>query len=249
MAYIHILVFLIALAFGSFLNVCIYRIPLHMSLIKPASHCPFCGKKIKFYDNIPLISYIVLGGKCRYCGHRIPIRYPIVELLTALLIYFAFLKFGLSFLFFKSAVFILIALCLGFIDMDKQIVPDVITLPAIAAGLIFSLYPGKLGIKQSIIGIIAGALVILLFIVAGKLVFKREAMGSGDLTFMAFVGAFWGIGGVFFTILFSSIIGSVFGVILYLIRKNDIIPYGPFISVGALIYIYWILSNYYLTIA
>jgi len=243
-----VIITIIGLAIGSFLNVCIYRIPLGMSLLYPPSHCPYCGKKIKFYDNIPLVSYIVLGGKCRYCKHPIPFRYFLVELLTGVLFLLAFIRFGLSFELLRNLVFISVSECIAFIDGEKMIVPDVVTFPTIVLGALMALYPGGFSIVSGLIGAALGALIMLFFRLMGKALFKREALGDGDIVIMAMIGIFTGPMGVFISILFGSLIGSIIGIFLVIKNKTEILPFGPFLITGAFIYIYLFQFTKHLTI-
>ncbi len=245
---VTIFVTVVGFAIGSFLNVCIYRIPRNMSLIHPPSHCPYCGKRIRFYDNIPLISYILLRGKCRYCKHPIPVRYLVVELLTGILFLLAYLRFGLTFELLRMLIFITVSECIAFIDAEKMIVPDKVTFPAIITGLIMSAYPDNFSILSSIIGAVSGGVIMLFFRIVGKLVFGREALGDGDVVIMVMIGAFTGPPGVFVTILFGSLIGSIVGIFLVLRKKSDILPFGPFLVIGSFIYIYLVQFTKYLTI-
>lgn len=238
----------LGLAIGSFLNVCIYRIPKGMSLLYPPSHCPYCGNRIKFYDNIPLVSYIVLGGKCRYCKHPIPFRYFLVELLTGVLFLLAYLRIGLSFELLRNLVFISVGECIAFIDAEKMIVPDIVTLPTILLGLIMSFYPGGISFVSALIGAVSGAIVMLIFRLLGKAVFKREALGDGDIVIISMIGIFTGPMGVFISILFGSLLGSIIGIFLLIKNKTEILPFGPFLIFGAFLYIYLFQFTKYLTI-
>ncbi len=247
-AFYAIFIVLLGLAIGSFLNVCIYRIPEGMSILHPPSHCPYCGRRIRFYDNIPLVSYIILGGKCRYCKHRIPFRYFLVELLTGVLFFLAYLRFGLTFELIRMLVFITFASCVAFIDAEKMLVPDKVTFPAIFLGVVLALYPGGFSLVNGLIGAVFGGVIMLVFRVGGKLVFKREALGDGDIVIMIMIGIFTGPLGVFVSILFGSLLGSIVGIFLILKNKTDILPFGPFLIAGSFIYIYLIQFTKYLTI-
>ncbi len=243
-----IFVSIIGLAIGSFLNVCIYRIPRDMSILYPPSHCPHCGRRIKFYDNIPVISYIILGGRCRYCKARISPRYPLVELLMGILFLWAYLKFSWTLELLKVLVYVTLSVCIAFIDGEHMIVPDKVSLPAILVGLIFAIFKVGISLKGALIGAFLGGIIMWIFRVGGKLAFKREALGDGDIIIMAMVGMYTGPLGVFITILIGSLTGSIIGILLLLKKKAEILPFGPFLIFGSLVYIYLIQFTKYLTI-
>ncbi|MHC1698480.1 MAG: A24 family peptidase [Geobacteraceae bacterium] len=249
MTLMSIFVFLFGAVIGSFLNVCIYRIPRDESIVFPASHCPECGNKISAFDNIPLISYLLLRGSCRSCGTRISWQYPVVELLSALLTLFLFLKFHLSPTFFVLYLFCMALVVITFIDLEHQIIPDSISLPGIVVGFIssffiFDLYYASviLGWKNSLIGIVAGGGSLLLVAYGYQLLTKKEGMGGGDIKLLAMMGAFLGWKSIPFIIFTSSLFGSVVGLTLMAIRKKDSqlpIPFGPFLAFGALLFIFY----------
>lgn len=243
-----VFVTLVGLAIGSFVNVCIYRLPRDMSLLYPPSHCPNCGNRIKFYDNIPIVSYIILRGRCRYCKVRIPFRYFLVEFLTGILFLLTYLRFGLTLESLRILIFITFAECIAFIDAEHMLVPDKITFPAIVAGILLALYPGGFSFVTGIIGAAFGGIVMVLFRIGGKMIFNREALGDGDVVIMIMVGIFTGPLGVFVSILLGSLIGSIIGIFLILKNKTDILPFGPFLIFGSYIYIYIIQFTKYLTI-
>jgi leader peptidase (prepilin peptidase)/N-methyltransferase len=227
---------------GSFLNVCIYRLPKEESIIWPGSHCPHCKNPIKFYDNIPLVSYFLLGGKCRYCKGSIPLQYPLVEGITALSSLFLFMKFGpsLNFIYYFSFVAALIVITV--IDLHYQIIPDVISLPGIGIGLLGSLVISPINFWPSLIGIISGGGSLFLVATVYQWLFKREGMGGGDVKLLAMIGAFLGWKAVILTILLSSLIGSVVGIMIMVLKGKDFkyaIPFGPFLSLGAVIALFY----------
>ncbi|MBI4844181.1 MAG: prepilin peptidase [Nitrospirae bacterium] len=246
------MVFLYGLVAGSFLNVCIYRIPEGLSIIRPASFCPSCGRKVRFYDNIPLLSYLFLKGRCRSCGSSISMRYPFVELFNAVLYLTAWSVFNsasiitlITYFVFISALVVII-----FIDIDFQIIPDVITIPGIFIGLIsgsaFLPDPffrnGLLGLKASFVGLFAGAAGFYLIAVLGKMIFRKDAMGFGDIKLMGVVGSFLGWKGVVFTTFLGSLLGSVVGIALIAGKGREWgsqIPFGPYLAVGALTSLFW----------
>ena len=244
--------FIFGICFGSFLNVLIYRLPLDKSLIKPSSHCPNCNTPIKFYDNIPILSYFILGAKCRHCKTPISIRYPLVEALAGALVVLAFFHFGFTISGFETALLSLLFIPIFFIDIEHYIIPDQLDLPWILAGLAFSIFHGALvGWLDSLIGIAVGGGVFFIVMWLGEKVFKKEAMGFGDVKFAAMLGAFIGWKGMLLTLVLASFIGSVIGVTLILIsrkrEKSTYVPFGPFLVIAALTTIYFgaeIISGY-----
>jgi leader peptidase (prepilin peptidase) / N-methyltransferase len=227
---------------GSFLNVCICRLPNEESIVFPGSRCPQCRKPIRFYDNIPLLSYLLLRGKCRHCGAPISIQYPLVEGITGLSSLFLFIRFGpsLSYLVYFAFVGALIAITV--IDLYHQIIPDVISLPGIVVGLLASLIVPQITFLNSLIGVLLGGGSLFLVATVYHWLFKREGMGGGDVKLLAMIGAFLGWKAVILTIFLSSFIGSVTGIILILIKGKDFkyaIPFGPFLSAGAVISLFY----------
>lgn len=238
-----ILILLFGMAWGSFLNVVIYRLPQRMNILnKPPSSCPKCKKEIKFYDNIPIVSYIILGGKCRYCRARIPISYLLVELLTPLSFILIFQQHSLSFFFFASCLFASALICLGFIDFYHQILPDVITFPGIALAFCYSFFRQDLKPLQALLGAAVGAGFLLVVYGAYYLIRKKEGLGMGDVTMMLMVGAFLGWKLTFFTLVTASFIGALVGVCLILIKKKDLqfaLPFGTFLAPAAFFALLW----------
>lgn len=227
---------------GSFLNVCIYRLPREESIVFPGSHCPLCKKPIQFYDNIPIISYVLLRGKCRYCHQPISLQYPIIEGITALGSLLLFLRFGISLSYFIYFAFVSALIVITVIDLYYQIIPDVISLPGIGIGLLASLFLSNVTFWESFIGMISGGGILFLVAVGYQWLFKREGMGGGDVKLLAMIGAFLGWKSVLLTIILSSFIGSVIGIILIVIKGKDFkyaIPFGPFLSLGAAISLFY----------
>jgi leader peptidase (prepilin peptidase)/N-methyltransferase len=228
------LVTLFGLAVGSFLNVCIHRLPREQSLVWPSSHCPGCQAPLGWYDNIPLVSYILLRGRCRRCGMRISPMYPAVELATALLFAGAFVTFG-SVLLISRLVFGCAMLVLLVIDLQHRILPNVITLPGIVAGFAFSLVSPP-GWVSSLAGIVAGGGVLLLLSEAYYRVRGEEGLGMGDVKMLAMIGAFLGWQLMLVTLVLSSCLGSVVGLSLIALKKGDMkyaLPFGSFLAIGA----------------
>ncbi len=262
--YAALLVFAFGACLGSFLNVCIHRIPREESVIRPRSHCPSCGALIHWHDNIPLLSYLALRARCRKCSIRISPRYFLVELLVAGLFVLVWLKYGpdgtarvlglapvnsLSLVVvYWLAVF---GLVLGtFVDFEHMIIPDRVTIGGMISGILIStLFPvlhnqaafyGGLG--SSFIGALVGFGILWLIAILGKLVFRKDAMGFGDVKLMGAVGAYLGWIAVLFTLMISSFLGAIVGISLVAAGKREMqsrIPYGPYIALAALVWILW----------
>ena len=238
---ILLLLFLFGLIIGSFLNVVIYRLPRNESIVYPGSHCPYCNHKLAFYDNIPLLSFIFLRGRCRYCRKRISLQYPIVEFTSGIILSLSFFLYGFSLRFLQVALFLYFLLPLFLIDLKHQVVPDKITIPGIVVGFIMSFFIKGSGWLKSILGIIVGGGVLLLIAVIGRWAFKKEAMGMGDVMLFMMIGAFLGWQNVILTLILASFLGSIIGVIILARRssKDSVIPFGPFISIGAVVSYFW----------
>jgi len=238
---IQIFAFIFGAAIGSFLNVCIYRIPLKKSIVSPPSACPQCGRQLPFYDNIPILSYILLRGRCRGCGVSFSIRYPVVELLTALLAVVVYAAFGPTVESIVFFVFVAALIVITFIDLGYQIIPDVISLPGIAVGLLASFFLIVPGVVNSLIGIIVGGGLLYLVATSYYLVTGREGMGGGDIKLLAMIGAFLGWKGVIVTIFAGSLVGAVLGSIIMAVTGRSTkyaVPFGPFLALGAVIYLF-----------
>ena len=242
MIYLEIIIFLIGAAIGSFLNVCIRRIPAGESLVLPASHCPQCLHPIRSYDNIPLISYLILRGKCRNCGARISLQYPLVELLTAILALLLFWKFGLSLKFLLTFIFAGVLVVITFIDLEHQIIPDVLTLPGIPLSLLAAVLGMGVPLLDAALGLLFGGGILYAIAFGYQLIAKREGMGGGDIKLLAMLGAFCGWKSLFFILLVSSFLGALVGITVMLIKGKDMkyaVPFGPFLSIAALAYLFW----------
>ncbi len=226
---------------GSFLNVCIYRIPRDESVIWPASHCPGCGEKIKPWDNIPLVSYLLLRGRCRGCSERISPRYPLVEALSALLAVSLLYRFGLTVSFGIYYAWACVLLVITFIDIDYQIIPDRFSIGGIIAGLVL-VYWLPVTYRDALIGLVLGAGLLTAVIYGYYFLTGKQGMGGGDVKLLGMIGVFTGWEGVLFTIFMGSLIGTMFGIPWAFLRKKDLkaaIPFGPFLALGALIYVLW----------
>jgi leader peptidase (prepilin peptidase)/N-methyltransferase len=233
-------VFMVGLCIGSFLNVCIYRIPLSKSIASPGSMCPRCQTPIRFYDNIPVLSYLWLKGRCRHCQAKVSLRYPLVELLGGLIALCCFLKFGPSVDAIVYFMLMAALLTVTFIDIDHRIIPDVISLPGILMGLGASFLLANITPLQSLIGILSGGGLLWAVAWGYSLLMKKEGMGGGDIKLLAMIGAFVGWRGVVFTIFCGSLIGTSAGLlVMWKTRQNMklAVPFGPFLSMGAILYI------------
>lgn len=240
--FMNILVFIFGAAVGSFLNVCIYRLPAKTSIVKPSSRCPNCGHPIRYRDNLPIISFILLGGKCRDCKSRISLRYPLVELITAALALILFIKFNLSLTFLVFFVFTAVLIVITFIDLDHQIIPDILTLPGIPLFFLAAVFIVKVPWLEALIGLLVGGGVLFIIAFVYELISKREGMGGGDIKLLAMIGGFLGWKSLVFILLFSSLTGAIIGIAVMTIKKQDMkyaIPFGPFLSAAAIAYIFW----------
>jgi len=227
---------------GSFLNVCIYRLPAGKSIVRPASHCPTCAHPIKFYDNIPIIGYLILGGKCRHCNERISPLYPAVELLTAVVSLLLFRRYGLSLGYLSSFLFVCALIVITFVDLKHQIIPDVITLPGVPLFALAAIFFMDVTFTDSLIGILAGGGFLFLVAFGYQLLTKREGMGGGDIKLLAMLGGFLGWQSLWFIVMAASLIGAVAGISVMISRGKDskyAIPFGPFLSIAATLYIFW----------
>jgi len=238
----HIVSIIFGALIGSFLNVCIIRLPKEESIISPGSHCPHCKNQIKFYDNIPLISYLLLRGKCRYCKGQISTQYPLVEGITALSSLVLFMRFGPSLSYLIYFAFVAALIVITVIDLYHQIIPDVISLPGIGVGLLASLIIPQITFFDSLVGTLLGGGSLFLVATLYQWLFKREGMGGGDVKLLAMIGAFLGWKAVILTILLGSLIGSIIGISIMVLKGKDFkyaIPFGPFLSLGAVIALFY----------
>ncbi|MBI5787669.1 MAG: prepilin peptidase [Candidatus Schekmanbacteria bacterium] len=228
---------------GSFLNVCIYRMPKGESLAFPASHCPQCQTALHFYDNIPVLSYLFLRGKCRFCKAPISEQYPLVELLTGLLFMLTVLRFGFSLSVPVYATLQAILIVAIFVDAAHMIIPDKITIPGIIIGFLASFLPRHpVSWQNSLLGILVAGGFLYLVAVLSVVILKKEGMGGGDIKLAAAIGAFLGWQRSFLAVMLGAFLGSVVGIALILIRRKgrkEYIPFGPFLACGAIISLYW----------
>jgi leader peptidase (prepilin peptidase)/N-methyltransferase len=245
--------FILGCVIGSFLNVCIYRIPAGKSIVSPPSSCPVCGHRIRCYENIPIISYLFLSGQCSSCHNKISLRYPLIEAFTGLLFTAVIYYCGLSVATLVYWLFVAALVVISFIDLDHRIIPDVISLPGIVIGFVCSFFIPWLTWLDSLLGILIGGGILFLIAWLYELIAKREGMGGGDIKLLAMLGAFLGWKAILPIVFLSSLLGTVIGVPSMLLQKSDTkfaIPFGPFLAAAAIIYLFWgqPLINWYLNL-
>ena len=231
--FIPLVMGLVGAMFGSFLNVCILRWPREESVVRPRSRCPGCGEFIPWYDNIPVLSWLLLRGRCRRCQTRISIQYPLVELGNALVWAFMGWKFGPTLLAVSGAVFFTILLGITMTDAREYLIPDEFSLGVLVIGILFSLPGGFTSIAHALIGAAAGFVLLWVVGALGTRMFKEEAMGGGDIKMMAMVGAFVGWQGVLLTVFLGALLGTLVFVPLSFLGRKRLVPFGVFLSVGA----------------
>ena len=254
-----IVALLFGLIIGSFLNVCIHRWPRGRSVVRPRSHCVRCRKTIAWYDNIPVVSYIVLGGKCRHCGRHISMRYPLVELGTGLLFFYFVWTLGLTAAALKMCLFCAMLVALVFSDLEKRILPDELTLGGAIIGLVFAIFVAVpditaqailwmfgfnvTGTAQSVAEAVFGSLLPALFLWGGGWLYEkirhREGLGLGDVKLIIMVGSFLGLRGALLTLILGSITGSILGYGYIKFTHRDAatyeLPFGTFLGVAGLV--------------
>lgn len=226
-------IFILGLVIGSFLNVCIYRIPRDESIVFPPSRCPKCGRKLSALENMPLLSYMLQRGKCKGCQGSISIRYPIVELLTGISFVWLFSMLGFSAVFLKYSVMMCILLAISFIDLEHKIIPDEIVVFSIGAGILLNLIARDVTFLSALIGFFSASGILLLMAVITK-----GAMGGGDIKLMAAMGIFIGNGPILLALFIGFMIGGFVSLILLIFKikgRKDYIPFGPFLAAGVLV--------------
>ena len=229
--------FAFGLCVGSFLNVVIARLPDGRSIVTPGSACPRCGAEIAWYDNVPVLSFLLLRARCRRCGGAISWRYPAVELATGILFAVAVASRGTGIDLVPALVLAAALVAVTGIDLDHQIIPDVVTLPGIAAGLAFSLITGQPRWTDALIGVLVGGGIFFLIIVA-----SRGGMGGGDMKLAAMLGAFLGWRSLLVAILAAVLAGGILAIALLALRRRgrkDAVPFGPFLAMGGLVALFW----------
>jgi leader peptidase (prepilin peptidase)/N-methyltransferase len=238
------LIILFGLAWGSFLNVVIFRIPREMSLLKPPSTCPKCGTGVKPYDNIPVLSYLLLRGKCRHCGFHIPFSYFLVEVLTPAVFVALYAHYGRTagVPFFASCVFASMMIALGFIDYYHQLLPDEITVPGLVLALGYGLVRQDMSFRQALVGAAVGSGFLLFVYGAYFLVRRKEGLGMGDVAMLLLIGAYLGWLPTVLTLILASFAGALVGVFFILARKKDMqyaLPFGTFLAPAAVVALIW----------
>jgi leader peptidase (prepilin peptidase)/N-methyltransferase len=232
---IEVLAGVFGLLIGSFLNVCIYRWPRDLSVVAPRSKCPECEKPIAWYDNIPVLSYLILGARCRNCKARIHWRYPVVEMLTALAFVLLIHRDGLTLLAARDCLFVAILIALAFADADTRILPDELTLGGAAIGLVFAWFTGS--ILDSLLGAVVCSGVLWLGGWVYEKLRHKQGLGLGDVKMLAMIGAFLGLAASLLTIFLGSLIGAVTGILWIRVGGKDAatfeLPFGTFLAIGA----------------
>ncbi len=263
--YGYVMTFIVGLMVGSFLNVCIYRIPVGKSIYSPnRSFCPTCGSTILWYDNIPLLSYLLLKRKCRYCKHIISIQYPIIELITGLFFLSLLHTFGISLTFFGACILVAILIATSVIDLQRYIIPNKLVFPGLIIGFALTIIAAIMKrqpmlLIPGVVGMFIGGVILYVLSILGQAVFRKEAMGMGDVKLMAMIGLYlttfpvlditsWKSMIVLYVprvmikllvvLLTSAFMGSIIGGVMMLVRKKgrrNVIPYGPFLAAGAIL--------------
>ena len=233
---------ILGLCVGSFLNVVVARLPVGKSIVSPGSACPLCGSAIAWYDNLPVLSYALLRACCRACRTPISWRYPAVELACGALFALAYLRFGPGPRLAGALVLLSGLIAITGIDLDHQIIPDVLSIPGIAAGVLWGLIPGGVGWKDSLLGVLVGGGVFVVIIFASSLVLGQPGMGVGDVKLGAMLGAFLGWQLALLSILLSVLVGGLLAAILLATgrkARKDPLPFGPFLALGGVVSLFW----------
>lgn len=237
----YVLFFVLGAIFGSFGNVIIYRLPKDESVVKPASHCQNCKKGVRWFDNIPILSWFILRGKCRHCGAKFSFRYPFVEFLMAALFAGAFYYFGLSWNLLEALLFIFGLVVCTFIDFDHMILPDEFTLSGIVIGLVGAALNPHREFLDAFLGVLMGGGFLWAMAYVYYLLTKQEGMGGGDIKLLGWIGAVLGWKAIPFVILISAVVGSVVGLAMATRQKaglKTVIPFGPYLALAALFYLF-----------
>jgi leader peptidase (prepilin peptidase)/N-methyltransferase len=239
-AVIDLMLFGFGAMIGSFLNVCIYRLPRHESVMLPASHCPHCRRRIRPWENIPILSFLLLRGRCAGCRQRISWRYPVVELMAGMLLVLLFHWYGWRWTFARHAMLLLLLIPITFIDLQHRLILNKITYPGMLIGLLLSLLESPQQFWQPVTGLVAGGGALLLIGWAGQKVFKQESMGGGDVKLAAMIGAYLGaprtLAVLFLAFVIAAVI-SLVGMALGKLHRRSTIPFGPFIALATVTFI------------
>lgn len=230
---LYLLIFLFGTIIGSFLNVVIYRLPRNESIVYPSSHCTKCKNELKPYDLVPIFSYIILKGRCRYCGNKISVKYPLVEIIAGLMYLVLFIYFGFSIEFLLYSFLLSLLIVISFIDIEHKIIPNKIILTGLIVGAIFRVLMFNYGVWDYVIGfVLGGGVLLLISLLSGG------GMGGGDIKLMAMIGLFIGWKLTLLTLFIAALLGAVGGIILIALKiktRKDYIPFGPYISVACII--------------
>ena len=245
----YFFLFVIGSVLGSFYNVLIYRIPRGLSIVSPPSHCPKCKSPIKWYDNIPIVSYIVLQGKCRNCKSKIPLRYPLVETASGFLAVACYYNWGTSLSALVFYVFFSALLVLSMIDWDTFSMPEPIMLGGVLFGLTTSLFRSDFSLPESIVGALLGFFTFSLIYLYYTKIRKMEGLGFGDVELMAFIGSVAGVWGVISAVFLGSVIGLAYALPIMIKNKSAsfAIPFGPFLSLGCFLGVFFDLRKLFLS--
>lgn len=234
--------FLMGACFGSFFNVVIHRLPAKESLVHPGSRCPNCRTPIAFYDNIPVVSFLILRGRCRHCGTRISLRYPFVETLTGVLALALYVRYGFNVQFAIEFLFVAILIVIAFIDFDTFTIPNELSIPGIVLGVGTSFFSHRITWIGSLLGALLGAVFLYLVAYWYERVRHQQGLGGGDVKLLGMIGAFLGFPGVAFTVLLASLTGSITGLTMMMRSRKGLstmLPFGPFLALGAVCYVFW----------
>jgi len=237
-----VIVFILGAVVGSFLNVCIHRLPREESIVYPSSRCPHCRQSIAWHDNIPLVSYICLKGRCRNCQEAISGRYFLIEAVTAVMALLTYWKFGMSLAFLAAFLFVATLIVIAFIDMEHQIIPHEIILPGIPLFLLAAVFIMGIPLLDSFLGIMIGIGSLYLIAVYYEQITGTEGMGGGDVNLMGMLGAFLGWKSLLFILMIAAFTGAAVGITMMMIKGKTMkyaVPFGPFLSLGAVLYLFW----------
>ncbi len=235
-------VFVLGLCVGSFLNVCVLRMLSSESIFFPGSNCPLCKSPIKPKDNIPVLSFILLSGRCRSCGEKISVMYPLVELATGLLFALAWLRFGFSLELVRGCFLVFLVLSTSLTDIREGVIPNLLIYVFGLLGILTALQYGVPGLYRSLLGITLGIVVLGIIALFGRIVFRKPAMGEGDIKLIGAVGAYLEGDGVLLTLYIAVIVGGIYGIFTVIFRRKalqDRIPFGPFIGLSALLVLFF----------
>ncbi len=236
------LIILFSILLASFYNVCIHRILINESIIYPSSYCPNCRHPLKILDLIPILSYVLLLGRCRYCKSKISPRYLIVELITPILALLLYSKLGFTWQFISYFTLVSLLIITSFTDIEQQIIPNILIFLGLIFGLLFSLTNITINFLDAILGLIVGAGSLLIIALISLLIIRKEGMGGGDIKLLGVIGLFMGWKMTLLTFLFSIYLGGLFSILLLPLRikkRDDYIPFAPFISLATLVTLLW----------